>query len=59
MGQGLTEKIFYLTAKTIARTVAEECCETLCGAGAALFSVTLTAKEKLCVLDTPDCKPGA
>ena len=59
MGQGLTEKIFYLTAKTIARTVAEECCETLCGAGAALFSVTLTAKEKLCVLDTPDCNPVA
>ena len=59
MGRGLSEKIFYLTAKTIARTVAEECCDTLCGAGAALFSITLTAKEKLCVLDEPNCNPVA
>ncbi len=59
MGQGLTEKIFYLTAKTIARTVAEECCDTLCSGGATLFSITLTAKEKLCVLDTPECNPVA
>ena len=59
MGQSLTEKIFYLTAKTIARTVAEECCDTLCSGGATLFSITLTAKEKLCVLDTPECNPVA
>lgn len=59
MGRGLAEKIFYLTAKTIARTVAEECCETLIGAGAALFTITLTAKEKLCILDEPNCNPEA
>ena len=59
MGRGLAEKIFYLTAKTIARTVAEECCETLIGAGAALFTITLTAKEKLCVLEEPNCNPEA
>ena len=59
MGRGLTEKIFYLTAKTIARTVAEECCDTLTSHGATLFSITLTAKEKLCVLDTPECNPVA
>ncbi|MBR4813340.1 MAG: ATP-dependent DNA helicase, partial [Lachnospiraceae bacterium] len=59
MGRGLAEKIFYLTAKTIARTVAEECCETLISAGAALFTITLTAKEKLCVLEEPNCNPEA
>jgi Rad3-related DNA helicases len=59
MGRGLAEKIFYLTAKTIARTVAEECCETLIRAGAALFTITLTAKEKLCVLEEPNCNPEA
>ncbi len=59
MGRGLAKKIFYLTAKTIARTVAEECCETLIGAGAALFTITLTAKEKLCVLEEPNCNPEA
>ena len=59
MGRGLCEKIFYLTAKTIARTVAEECCETLISAGTTLFTITLTAKEKLCVLETPTCNPEA
>ena len=59
MSRHLTEKIFYLTAKTIARTVAEECCDTLVSSGAALFSITLTAKEKLCVLDEPKCNPAA
>ncbi len=59
MGRGLTEKIFYLTAKTIARTVAEECCRTLIDAGASLLSITLTAKEKLCVLEKPECNPVA
>ncbi len=57
LGRGLSEKIFYLTAKTIARTVAEECCDTLLNAGAALFTITLTAKEKLCILDEPNCNP--
>ncbi|MBR5713103.1 MAG: ATP-dependent DNA helicase [Lachnospiraceae bacterium] len=59
MGRGLVEKIFYLTAKTIARTVAEECTDTLISSGAALFTLTLTAKEKMCVLEEPNCNPEA
>lgn len=57
MGEGLVEKIFYLTAKTITRTVAEEAFHILRDKGMNLKTITLTAKEKLCVLDKPDCNP--
>ncbi len=59
MGEGKTEKIFYGTAKTIARTVAEEAFEILRNKGLKFRSVTITAKEKLCVLDKPECNPEA
>jgi hypothetical protein len=59
MGEGLTGKIFYLTAKTITRTVAEEACQLLIGKGLHLKSVIITAKEKICILDKPDCNPIA
>ena len=48
MGEGLTEKIFYLTAKTITRQVAEDACRRMGAAGLRLRSVTLTAKDKIC-----------
>lgn len=57
MGEGKLEKIFYLTAKTITRTVAEEAFDTLMTRGAKMKVVTLTAKEKICILDAPDCNP--
>lgn len=57
MGEGLLEKIFYLTAKTIARTVAEDTFKLLGEKGARLKVISLTAKEKLCVLDKPACNP--
>ncbi len=57
MGQGKGEKIFYLTAKTIARTVAAEALDHLRGQGLRFKSVILTAKEKICKLDVPDCNP--
>lgn len=57
MGEGLLEKIFYLTAKTIARTVAEDTFKILGEKGARLKVISLTAKEKLCVLDKPSCNP--
>lgn len=59
MGEGLAEKIFYLTAKTITRTVAEETLELLKRNGLKMLAVTITSKEKLCVLGKPDCNPGA
>lgn len=58
MGEGLAEKIFYLTAKTIARTVAEDTFKLLGEKGARLKVISLTAKEKLCVLDKPSCNPS-
>ena len=57
MGEGLVDRIFYLTAKTITRTVAEQCFELLAGENLTFKPVTLTAKEKLCVLDKVSCNP--
>ena len=57
MGEGLTSKIFYGTAKTIARTVAEEAFGILMDNGMELKAVTITAKEKVCVLEKPACNP--
>ncbi|MFT4146675.1 MAG: ATP-dependent DNA helicase [Mobilitalea sp.] len=59
MGEELVEKIFYLTAKTITRTVAEEAFRILNQSGLPLKVVTITAKDKVCILDKPDCNPGA
>ena len=57
MGEGLDDRIFYLTAKTITRTVAEECFQLLEQQGLEFKAVTLTAKEKVCILDAPSCSP--
>lgn len=57
MGEGMCEKLFYLTAKTITRAVAREALCRLRDVGLRLKSVTLTAKEKICFLDTPSCTP--
>ncbi len=57
MGEGLAEKVFYLTAKTITRSVAEESFGILQQKGMYLRFVTITAKEKLCFLDKPSCNP--
>ena len=50
VGEELGEKIFYLTAKTITRTVAENAFRTLTGEGLRFKVITLTAKEKICFL---------
>lgn len=57
LGEGLGDKIFYLTAKTITRTVAEDAFGILRGKGLHLKSVTLTAKEKLCICQEMECNP--
>ncbi len=59
MGEGLIEKIFYLTAKTITRTVAEEAFHILRDKGMNLKVITLTAKDKICILDKPNCNPNS
>lgn len=45
---GLSERIFYLTAKTITRTVADNAASILIKKGAYLKTLTITAKEKIC-----------
>lgn len=57
IGEGLGEKIFYLTAKTITRTVAEESIRLLREQGLRLKSVTLTAKDKICFMGETECNP--
>lgn len=55
MGEGYVEKVFYLTAKTITRTVAEEAVNLMYGGGAKLKAITLTAKDKICFLEERKC----
>ena len=57
MGEGLSDKIFYLTAKTITRTVAANCLELLRGQDLRMKSVLLTAKEKMCFCEEVNCNP--
>lgn len=57
LGEGEAEKIFYLTAKTITRTVAEDTIELLRRQGMHLRAVTITAKEKICIMDKMECNP--
>lgn len=58
MGEGHGEKLFYLTARTVTRSVAEEAFAILRREGGLYFNtVTITAKEKLCILERPDCNP--
>ncbi len=57
MGKGMGEKIFYLTAKTITRTVAEGTFALLRKRGLQFKSVVLTAKEKICFMEKPECNP--
>ena len=86
MGEGLLEKIFYLTAKTITRIAARDACNLLYNNVGALIGrpfkhvelqqngrtlfvptksnfkfkvVSLTAKEKICLIDQRDCNPDA
>lgn len=59
MGENMSEKIFYLTAKTITRTVAEQALSLLREQDFSFKSVTLTAKDKICFLDESDCNPQA
>jgi len=57
MGEGTGSLIFYLTAKTITRTVAEETFALLGAHGLSFKSVTLTARDKICIFDEAKCRP--
>ncbi len=53
--EGYTDKIFYTTAKNITRTVAEDTLKTLKEKNLKLCSVTISAKEKICINDNVSC----
>ena len=57
VGQGRGDRIFYLTAKTITRTVADNTFELLREKGLHFKSVILTAKEKICFMEETECNP--
>ncbi|MCU0486286.1 MAG: ATP-dependent DNA helicase, partial [Anaerolineales bacterium] len=57
LGQGLVARIFYLTAKTPGRLVAEKALDDMRGANLEIRSVTLTAKEKICFCPPVNCDP--
>lgn len=57
MGEELCEKIFYLTAKTITRTVADDTFALLRERGLKLKTVILTARDKICFMEEAECNP--
>lgn len=57
MGNNMGDKIFYLTAKTITRTVAENTFALLRERGLQFKSVVLTAKDKICFMEETECNP--
>lgn len=57
MGQNKADKIFYLTSKTITRTVAENTYVLLRENGLHFRTVTLTARDKICMAEKRECNP--
>ena len=57
IGEGLGDKLFYLTAKTITRTVAWQAFDTLKEQALRMKVIVLTAKEKICFCDEVNCNP--
>ncbi|PAD77303.1 ATP-dependent DNA helicase [Paenibacillus campinasensis] len=55
IGEGLLDRIFYLTAKTITRTAAEEAMARMERGGLHMHTVTLTAKDKICFREEEGC----
>jgi DNA excision repair protein ERCC-2 len=48
IGEKQTEKIFYLTAKTSGRAIAEKACDDMRATGLEIKSITLTARDRIC-----------
>ncbi|MCH6266331.1 MULTISPECIES: ATP-dependent DNA helicase [Neobacillus] len=56
IGEGHIDKIFYLTAKTITRTTAEDAFAQMHRSGLCVKSVTITAKDKVCFKEETNCQ---
>ncbi len=57
IGEGKADRIFYLTAKTVTGAAAENAAWQMREKGLRVKSVLLTAREKVCILEKPDCNP--
>jgi len=57
LGEDLTSKIFFLTARTTGRFAAEYALDELRSAGLKLKSLTITAKDKTCFNPESACSP--
>ncbi len=57
LGEGKAQRIFYLTAKTITRTVAADTFDILREGGLRMKTVVITAKEKICPMEKVECNP--
>ena len=57
VGEGLGERIFYLTAKTITATVARETFDLRTVKGFRGKVIQITAKEKMCLCEEMECNP--
>lgn len=57
MGQGMLDKIFYLTSKTITRKVAQDAYALLRDKGLSFRALTITAKDKVCMCEERKCNP--
>lgn len=57
MGEGLLDALFYLTARSTAKTVAKKALATLLKRGLVILAVDITAKEKICLNDRVSCNP--
>jgi len=57
IGEGKAQRIFYLTAKTITRTVAAETFDIMRREGLCMKTVVITAKEKICPMEKAECNP--
>lgn len=58
VGEGLADKIFYLTAKTVTATVAKETFSLFYRQGYLAKVIQVTAKEKMCLCEDMDCNPA-
>jgi DNA excision repair protein ERCC-2 len=59
LGVGKLERIFYLTARTSGRAVAQKALADLRQAGLHLRTLTLIAKDKICLKEGQPCDPAA
>lgn len=57
MGEGLASKIFYLTAKTVTSIVPRESMKMMSDKGLRMKSLSITAKDKICLNDQVKCNP--